>query len=446
MEDHLDPRRAHARVALIDGRGAPAPPHVRFYTTPGLRGAAALELTPRGFLAGGRAICVWSADAFKPGAPYPSSVLVSPGSRGAACPPDVPVKSFPEAPTWAFIELTRLDGFLGTLTYRGISYFFDVRPIVGSRWQRASLVHWPKSSPPLAGGVDIPRIFHPANRKEPYSIALHAAPNAAAAVVTRVTSTHYFEKFSIGQGALLAAVYGRAGRWSLLRLIDGRTAWIAPQDSARFVSVESLALRADGMRGWDWTLAPEPGSAQRTAVPHDPRRKWIGYLVEREPLNGSVPIFSTPDRNATQLAVWGSTTHIVLASVRPDQSRPIIFSRQAGWLEVGLEAFRETYSQESAKHGWIEDSPSRWTVRLVEPDAAENLLKRAWAPESGPSATVIETRTVEGKLWLHVKVVAGEPCEHAMYPDLAWPPATEGWTPAHDRFGKLVVWFETYCD
>jgi hypothetical protein len=117
---------------------------------------------------------------------------------------------------------------------------------------------------------------------------------------------------------MLAAVYGRTRGWSLLRLIDGGTGWISPADSGSSVSAERLALSADGIYDWDWTLASEPGGQQRTAVPRDPRRKWIGYLVERELVAGSVPVFATPDRSSPPVAEWDPAGDMRLAYVRPD--------------------------------------------------------------------------------------------------------------------------------
>lgn len=308
------------------------------------------------------------------------------------------------------------------------------------------MLNWPRASPPLAGGVDIPRIFHPANRKAPYAIVLRQAPSETAPVVTTLTSTRYFEQFSIGEGAMLAAVYSRHDRWSLLRMIDNRTGWISPADSGRFVSVERLALRSDGISGWDWTLAPEPGSPERKPVPRDPRRAWIGCLVSPGSRTGSIPLFERPDRNVAPIASWDETGNTSLVSIYMDGTeRPMVFSRRPGWLEVALEQSEQTYAQESVKHVWLEDTQPAWSVLPVSPGEAAQLLSRKW-PEGTSAAQVVETRRINGELWLHVKVFVGEPCEHELYSEQTWPLLGEGWIPAHNRFGGLVVWFETYCD
>jgi len=444
-EDHLDPNRAHARVWVNDARVFR---DVRFFAARDLRGPAALELSAVGFIVRGQPVCVWRR---RPSVATSSGygwVLGSVSSPDVGCPAGVPIRSFSQDPTWMFIELARVDGLVGAVAYDGAEFYFDLRPIVGRRWQSPWMLEQPRASPPLEGGVDIPRIFHPVNPRAPYSIVLRQAPSNTAPVVTTLTSTRYLDTFSLGEGALVASVYGRTERWSLLRLIDGRTGWIAPADSGKFVSAERLALRSDGMSDWDWTLAPAPGSTERRPVPRDPRRTWIGSLVRPGATDGSIPVFATPDRNAASIATWGDpNSDIDLVSINVDGTeRPIVFSRRPGWFEVALERSEQTYAQESVKHVWIQDTPAGWSVVPVSPSEAAQLLLEKWPGGYSAAAEVVETRTINGELWLRVKVFAGEPCEHQMYSEQSWPLLGEGWTPAHNRFGRLVVWFETECD
>ncbi len=342
-------------------------------------------------------------------------------------PTAVPVKSFGTSPGTVFIEILRLDGFTAQIAFAGRSYCFSVRPFVGGGFQRPWNLQWPRASLPLAGGVDVPRRFHPGNIKTASPVALRQSPSPQAPIVTRLSSLHTFDHFSIGDGALLAAVYERVNGWSRLRLIDGRTAWLAPADSGKFVSFERLAMRADGMRGeWGWALSSTAGGAGREPVAHDPRRRWIGYLVPVGEASGSIPAFATPDRTRPQIAAEGSDSGLRLASVEPDAhgpARAIVFSRRPGWLEVGLEGTGESYRQEGLTHAWIEDIPSRWVVRPVDAQEGERLLTRPWGLEATPAAIVHEMKRLGGVLWLRVTVLAGEPCELALYAiaeDRAW--------------------------
>jgi hypothetical protein len=446
-EDHLNPTRSYVRVVLVDETGRPTQPAIQFAVTRDLRTLSAVRLTREGFLAGTQPVCVW-----KPATPTGSvsagRVLVS-AAGDQPCPDEVPIKSFASSPLWLFIEIERLDGFTAEMTFRGRSYYFSVRSFVGGRWERAWNFVWPRATPALAGGVDVPRLFRPRTFKRASPVVLRKAPSVSAPVLTHLSSLQTFEHFSIGAGTLLAAVYERSSGWSRLRLIDGRTAWLAPADSGKFVSFERLAMRSDGMSGdWGWAFSSNAGGADRKPVAHDPRRRWIGYLVPGARAPMTTPVFASPDRTRLPIGHAGSGERPHLAMVDTGGNAParaIVFSRRPGWLEVGLEGTGESYRMEGLTHAWIEDVPGRWVVHSVDARERERLLTLRWGAEARPAATVHEVERVHGVLWLRVTVFAGEPCEHALY-DLPRIVLGEGWLPAHDRFGRPVVWFETYCD
>lgn len=161
-----------------------------------------------------------------------------------------------------------------------------------------------------------------------------------------------------------------------------------------------------------------------------------------------MPVFAAPDNSQPPVASFKGgedSTLEVVCPVDGEWGRPIVFSRKPGWLEVGLHGEKASYRDESVKRVWIEDQPARWPVRSVDGVDAERWLTAVWDPEANPGVTVLETRRVRGALWLRVQVLLGEACEISMSgePSVA---LAEGWIPAHDRFGQLVVWFETYCD
>jgi hypothetical protein len=55
------------------------------------------------------------------------------------------------------------------------------------------------------------------------------------------------------------------------------------------------------------------------------------------------------------------------------------------------------------------------------------------------SVQVLDTRTVNGDLWLHLVIHSQSPCESSGEPE----PVAEGWLPAHTAAGEPTVWFHS---
>jgi hypothetical protein len=509
----LNPNKAHIWLQLYGGflNGTPQPPDVRFYDKRDLSGQPVIRLDAGGLTIGKQLVCTWSGGQFGRVIRGPGFVLEAAGGgstgNGRECSPDLPIKSFlvGEGP-YLFIEVTRLDGSLVEVRYREEPYYFSLKSLPGNPWSSSPryTIELPEKSPPLLGVVDIPAIFRPASRVRP-AVILRRAPRLDSPTVRTVSSANDFVSVGLGEGTLTASVYARSGRWSLMRLLDGRQGWLAPADAGKFASFERVlrnhAPETYMSYNWDRMLARAPGGSERFAVPHDPRRSWLGYL---EPIGGIVrveftpyavgepgqqiatiekqhpgdtylghfrrrsngteflefqtaralPLFATPDRNDVPIGqLEGLNPEKTLETVSVKSANPrdprgesqagaIVFSHRPGWFEVAL---READEHDQKKRVWIEDTPSAWALHDVPPVEADRLLTEVWGNEKLPAVSIKEAKRVAGALWLHVEVLMGGGCEIVLS-ELPHVVLAEGWVPAHDALGRPTVWFEIYCD
>lgn len=447
--DPRNPGRLHIGLPLSTSDGRPVAPDVRFYARRDLSGPVSMQFDRHGLRVGDVVICTWSDGAFDTTSPRSyEAQLVSAMDPTRPCPTDVPIK--PSRQRTIELEVTRLNGRTVEVRYRGTAHYMDLRTLPANPWgwEYGAYFRLPTTSPPLRGGVDIPRLFRPPTRQR-IAVTLRTRPSGASGVVATLQSRRMLETFSLGQGAHVAAVYERANRWNLVRLIDGRTGWLAPEDAGKFVSFERLVRREQQTymtAAWDGTLAREPGAERTISAPDDPRRVWIGYVpwVADQPLAG--PVYASPDEPSEPLPADGREAfESIEVPAGSGQGGPIVFSRRPGWLEVGLYDSGSSYRKEGLQHVWIREDASRWTVRTVEKATAEAALMAAWGPPALQAVRVLESVRIRGVLWLRVRVLVGEACELVLS-DLLETTLAEGWVPAHAASGRPVIWFETYCD
>ena len=440
-EPIVDPTKSYVGVDVHDD-WRPLAPDISFYPNASLAGKPLARFDKTGFSIGGKVICIWHPTAFD--LSNRSITLHSPSDLNVACPADVPIKTQrAESP---LLELARIDLPAAEVRYRGKSYYFDLRKLPDAyEGHQGPALYFPLKAPVLRGGVDVPAAFRP-RRGSPLRLTLYDRPSDGAKPLLTVTSIQYLDRFGVGEGTLLASVYERSNRWSLVRFIDGRMGWLSPADSGKFMSLERMLTLNDEDRyltdRWDRRLVTTPGGTETFEVAPDPRRKWIGWLVPANEHPGNVPLFERPDRSAPALGEVGPMTRLRLLAL--NDSRPLVFSRQNGWIEVVVDDDR-CYRPEANKHAWIADVPGRWDVRPADPAETDDLWFAAWGKPIGTSVKILATRRVQGVLWLRVRVFLGEACERALctLPDTI---LGEGWLPAHDSFGGPIVWFETYCD
>jgi hypothetical protein len=209
------------------------------------------------------------------------------------------------------------------------------------------------------------------------------------------------------------------------------------------VSCSAVTFMAD----WDGKLGGFPGALERTAVPRDPRRAWVGYLSGPFDPRGQISLFEAPDPRSVPARTLTPDGIHELAVVRPrgGPNAPIVFRRKEEWLEVALARDARCYRNEQAKRMWLRDQGSRWKVIIPPPEEKERLLNDAWGLEASPRAEVLETTRLRGELWIRVRVLMGEACEPLLC-DTPRVVLGEGWLPAISLSGRPAVWFETYCD
>lgn len=424
--------RAHLSLRL-------APPKVaRFFVDENLAGKPAIELNSQGLFVRSRALCVWAGER-RPGSdPWggdPPKRFDDATAPGTPCPADVPVRYVPGTGN-VYVEIFRVNGNTAQIRFRGQSYYFN--------WQQSlnGSLSFPRKSPSLLGGLDVPAAFRPTTRNRTFSLRLREKANGASAIVATLTTLDIVDVFGIGNGTLLAAVYGRNGGWSLLRLVDGRLGWLAPDDAGKFMSLERL-VRLDGTYvtpAWDRRLFTAPGSSGSVEVPHDPRRSWVGYLVEGKRTIEPDPLYDSPDLSKAPVARLIEDRHLTVETVNPvgvaRLHYPIVFSTRPGWIELGLAGSSETHRPEGLRRVWLQDVPGRWVVQPVPPHEREPALSHEWGVEPPPAVQVLETRRVSGVLWLRVKVLAGDACEYV------GDTLAEGWIPALRPNGRPTIWFE----
>jgi hypothetical protein len=286
---------------------------------------------------------------------------------------------------------------------------------------------------PLLGGIDIPAAFRP-RRGSKLQLQLYRRPSEQSSVVLTVTSVEMLDTFSLGDGALVAAVYGRTQRWNRLRLLDGRGGWLAPVDAGKYVSLERLLETQSSLHSanWDRVLLDAPRGERQIVLKPDPRAALVGWLRVHRP-DEAIDVFAAPNQQPlTRLTPSNSAERLATLNYLP-----VVFSETAGWIEVGLET-DSSITRSWGKRGWLVDDPARWTV-VRDVEALE------LSPAGGYGFQVLEKRYVKGALWLRVKVFADDECYQSLFnrPEIE---LGEGWIPAHAANGRPTFWFEIYCD
>ena len=353
--------------------------------------------------------------------------------------------------------------------------------------QRSSLA----PPPQVIGFLQIPSFLgaeaeSDATRRPAATVVLHREPHKESAIIARVTSLDMLDAADIDYRVTAAAVYGRAGRWSRLRLRGGQSGWISPEQSGAYHSfadeIEQHAADMYFTREWDRRLLTRPESEQTVPIPHDPRRRVIGYLIGTGPavrvsagaageeirrqLHGSNPsgvvraadkaefleflagaevsVFAAP---TLQSAVVGRVeNHFPGDALETDGERVIAFSRRPGWFEVALLDHDAPGSWRKARRGWLQDNHEVW--RFEPPSAVDSDgFAYPWADQEEHPIRVVGRREVHGRLWLHVQLLLDSECVRLLE-DVSDPPSVvaDGWTAAHDARGTPTVWWQTYCD
>jgi hypothetical protein len=126
--------------------------------------------------------------------------------------------------------------------------------------------------------------------------------------------------------------------------------------------------------------------------------------------------------------------------------RVTVYSRRPGWSEV--RAYDEAVGHEwrKANKAWIQDRADVWRF-----EPATNLdptgFANPWQSTDDHPIVLTDMRTVNGRLWLRVRVILDSDCRRELL-DIREPPAVlaEGWMLAHDENGRPAVSWITNCD
>jgi hypothetical protein len=263
--------------------------------------------------------------------------------------------------------------------------------------------------------------------------------------------------------------------WFRIRLADG-AAWLRASPRDEFHPLERLL--EDGVahltEAWDGHLAPSPGSATRTRVPTDPRRRIIGYVTpvleevsvvlqpgeDREEVykrynvtamgsypgpNGtrilhfsrgkSVEAFEAPDRKAPVAARFETDRcDSALRSVHGVPQEVLVFDRRPGWFQVALRG--EEWQDE--RRVWIEDAPVWRFETITDERERERFATDAWGREHS-DVRVLGSRRFDGRLWVRVEVMSHSVCASIDDPTVK----ARGWMPAHAPGGEPAIWFSS---
>jgi hypothetical protein len=269
---------------------------------------------------------------------------------------------------------------------------------------------------------------HPASDNECYSVILNVHRRLDRSVGELPTDEYEEEQ------PHAAIVVERRGRWFNVQVPDGR-AWLRASDRDEYFSLRELLLRRQAYltEAWDGTLAQVPRGPSRRPPP-DPRRRVIGYVTL--PVEGPtwVQALERPDRGAPVIAQFEARSNDAgpLRSERTIPPQVPVFERRPGWLAVALDKDHWTVDQRV----WIEEAP--WRFHTFDSDAARTEFEvDVFGPEHSEHVRLVDLREVGGALWLRVEVMS-----HTTYESLE-PPivVAAGWVPAHDRAGRVVVWF-----
>jgi len=346
----------------------------------------------------------------------------------------------------------------------------------------------PTSGPPLIGIVAVPRLLnvYSPTTGEPVvpvdvRIALHAKPAAESPVVATVTKAEDLVTVEYRYEEIGAITYGREGTWSLLTTTSGVSGWIAAADAGEFSPLQALLARTSVAyltETWDGVLFRSAGGRDRVEIREDPDRRFVGYVSPNVPdvdvvvkpgedseklreafrqslrstsigsrrsPNGThilsfepgilVPVFENPTPATIAVHVQTNRAESVLQTTRDSPPQVLVFDVQPGWYQVARE---DPVDWRTAPRLWLQATPL-WTFHPVyDPGELKTLADRAWGPESR-DVRVLDFRTVDGRLWVEIELIAQSECETLNPPQVL----ARGWLPAHSSAGALNLWYHS---
>ena len=163
-----------------------------------------------------------------------------------------------------------------------------------------------------------------------------------------------------------------------------------------------------------------------------------------------VAVYVTPDETSTPTRTTTATGFFLTREVSYEHPAVVVHEVREDWYRVALRGERRS--------GWVRAASGRrfhpvadllvrrqtylnehWRGTIwARPGAGAPSVVRADAAR-GSRETPVEIRAareVDGGLWLHIGVYAGDPCEGGDRGFVA-----EGWIPAYSAAGDLVAWF-----
>lgn len=163
-----------------------------------------------------------------------------------------------------------------------------------------------------------------------------------------------------------------------------------------------------------------------------------------------VAVYAEPQAEAEVIGRAAKPEDIDYREIGYEAGAAAVYDVRPGWYAVGLA---------DRRRGWIkaEDSGPYTSVAALLPSRLTYLNERwngeLWSAPDGQasmhfsqlkktegrqeySAVIRETRETSRGLWLNVALHDRDPCEGGV-PEIA----DEGWVPAYDRHGQLVVWY-----
>lgn len=232
--------------------------------------------------------------------------------------------------------------------------------------------------------------------------------------------------------------------------------------SASAVAVLSLVMSV--------TLAgvvsvPRASASPATTVPGMPTTTSVIGLLELPSVLGhdgdpavnppppaprrAIPVFDGKHRKLREL---GKAEDFQTEEHSYEAESVVVYEREPGWYRVGL-------GGNGARTAWVraEDTgtfrsvatllresaaylDSDWDGRLWPSAGGVGEARRSSKKKAGPdeeyAVDVDETREIDGRLWLHVRLYANDPCESG---DTSTD--EEGWVPAYGKGGALTAWF-----
>ncbi len=93
-------------------------------------------------------------------------------------------------------------------------------------------------------------------------VRIFAGPEATAAVIATIAGHDEVETLEVGYEMAAAVGFGRMDRWTRVRLSDGRTGWISPDEAGTWFPYADLPLRRVAYLNpaWSGYVWPDPGA------------------------------------------------------------------------------------------------------------------------------------------------------------------------------------------